>query len=213
MSAGAASRGSLIGSANTTMRTRAGWLARLKQRPCRYVALDGGSGAHLLAALAGRHPFVQQVASPRHADLLVIIEPVTQLVPAVVELARLLPHPARALLISTQGTDLDSFSGDQTTFMGQSSRAVNPAATPMTATLSARSVTMVRKNGPECRQAQRGECYFRGCTLELDHRAHEHGSRSGRDPGAPFHPYRWCDDATPEKDLSIQGCVVRNRPA
>src|SRR5712691_8611747 len=79
----------LTGSANVTTRTHAGWLVRLKQSPCRYFALDGGSGAHLCAALAGRHPYVQQVASPRHADLLVIVEPVSQkLAPALVELAR-----------------------------------------------------------------------------------------------------------------------------
>ncbi|MFL5656962.1 MAG: hypothetical protein ACJ8CB_22610 [Ktedonobacteraceae bacterium] len=100
----------MTGSANITTRTHAGWLARLKQSPCRYFALDGGSGAHLCAALAGRHPYIQQVASPRHADLLVIVEPVSQkLTPAVVELARSLPHPARALLISTPGTELDHF--------------------------------------------------------------------------------------------------------
>jgi NADH:ubiquinone oxidoreductase subunit D len=82
----------------------------LKQSPCRYFALDGGSGAHLCAALAGRHPYVQPVASPRHADLLVIVEPVSQkLAPALVELARSFPHPARALLISTPGTELDHF--------------------------------------------------------------------------------------------------------
>ncbi len=98
----------MTGNANVTTRTRAGWLARLQQRPCRFVAIDGGSGAHIFAALAGCHPYVQQVASPRHADLLVIVEPVNQmLAPAVVELAKALPRPVRALLISTPGTELD----------------------------------------------------------------------------------------------------------
>jgi len=100
----------LIGSAKAIRSTHAGWSARAKQHPCRYFALDGGSGAHLFAALAGRHPSVQQVASPRHADLLIIVEPVSRtLASAIVELARSLPHPARALLISTSGTELDHF--------------------------------------------------------------------------------------------------------
>lgn len=102
----------MTGNASISLRTPAGLLARLKQRPCRYIALDGGSGAHLFAALDGRDAFVQQVNSPRHADLLIITEPINQkLAPAVVELARSLPRPARALLVSTSGTEADYFTG------------------------------------------------------------------------------------------------------
>jgi NADH-quinone oxidoreductase subunit D len=67
----------------------------------RYVAIDGGYGAHLLAALDGYSPYLQAVASPRHADLLIIVAPVTQkLVPAIVEIAEALPRPAHVLVLS-----------------------------------------------------------------------------------------------------------------
>jgi NADH:ubiquinone oxidoreductase subunit D len=66
----------------------------------RYFAIDGGSGAHLLAALEKLSPYLQPVASPRHANLLIVCEPVTQkLVPAIVNIARSLPRPAQVLLI------------------------------------------------------------------------------------------------------------------
>jgi len=68
--------------------------------PRNYFAIDGGSGAHVLAALSDRHPYARQVASPRHADLLLVIEPISQkLSAAVVELAKALPRPARALIV------------------------------------------------------------------------------------------------------------------
>lgn len=66
----------------------------------RYVAVDGGRGAHLLAELAGLDPRLQPVPSPRHADLLIVVGPVDRkLVPAVVGVARALPQPARALIV------------------------------------------------------------------------------------------------------------------
>jgi NADH-quinone oxidoreductase subunit D len=68
--------------------------------PRHYFAIDGGSGAHVLAALVGLHPYVKQVASPRHADLLIIVEPITQkLASGVVELAKALPRPAGVLIV------------------------------------------------------------------------------------------------------------------
>ncbi len=68
--------------------------------PRHFFAIDGGSGAHVLAALAGLHPYVKQVASPRHADLLIIVEPITQkLASGVVELAKALPRPAGVLIV------------------------------------------------------------------------------------------------------------------
>jgi hypothetical protein len=78
--------------------------------PYQYFAIDGGYGAHLLAALAGRNPYVRQVASPRHANLLIIVEPINQkLLPAIIEIAKALPRPAHALLVRTDENGLDQF--------------------------------------------------------------------------------------------------------
>lgn len=64
-----------------------------------YLAIDGGGGAHVFAALpsvAAARP----VSSPRHADLLIVAGPISaRLSPAVAELARALPAPAQALLV------------------------------------------------------------------------------------------------------------------
>ena len=74
----------------------------------RYFAIDGGHGAHLLAALAGSSPYIQAVASPRHADILLIIAPVSRkLVPSIVEIAEALPQPAHVLLVEEQAGELD----------------------------------------------------------------------------------------------------------
>lgn len=76
-----------------------------------YFGIDGGAGANVLADLAGRDPYLQVVASPRHADLLIIVEPVcNKLVPSLVAIATSLPHPARLLLLDTSETELHSFS-------------------------------------------------------------------------------------------------------
>jgi NADH:ubiquinone oxidoreductase subunit D len=84
--------------------------------PHLYCAIDGGSGAHLLTALAGRDPYVRQVASPRHANLLIIVEPINQkLLPAVIEVAKALPRPAHALLVRTGENELDQFPGREST--------------------------------------------------------------------------------------------------
>ncbi len=77
-----------------------------------YFAIDGGAGANLLADLAGRNPFFQEVASPRHADLLIIVEPVSnKLVPSLVAIAKSLPHPSRVLLLDTSQPELHTFPG------------------------------------------------------------------------------------------------------
>ena len=90
----------MIGSDKIVSKARSGWLSRLRQGVYHYVGVDGGSGANLLADLAGRDPYLQQVSSPRQADLLIIVEPISQkLVPAVVMMATALAHPARVLLI------------------------------------------------------------------------------------------------------------------
>jgi NADH-quinone oxidoreductase subunit D len=73
-----------------------GWLTQ----PVQYFAIDGGAGAHLLAELLADDPWLQRVASPRHANLLLVIEPISQrLAPAVMEIARALALPAHVLLV------------------------------------------------------------------------------------------------------------------
>ncbi len=100
----------MTGNANRAMRTRDGWFSRLRQAPHHYCAIDGGSGAHLLAALAERHPYVKQVASPRHADVLIVVEPITQqLAPAVVELAQALPRPACVVIVGEPEAEYEFF--------------------------------------------------------------------------------------------------------
>ncbi len=80
---------------------RSNIFSRRRQALHRYFAIDGGYGAHLLAALGGYSPYLQAVVTPRHADLLIIVAPVTQkLVPAIVEIAEALPHPAHVLLLA-----------------------------------------------------------------------------------------------------------------
>ena len=90
----------MIGNDKRVPTPRTNWLSRLRRGTHHYIGVDGGSGANLLADLTGRDPYLQQVSSPRQADLLIIVEPVSQkLVPAVVMMATALAHPARVLLI------------------------------------------------------------------------------------------------------------------
>ncbi len=89
--------------------------------PHLYFAIDGGGGGHLLAALAGPDPYMRPVASPRHANLLIIVEPINQkLLPAVIEVAKALPRPAHALLVRTGENELDRFPGLESTFLEES---------------------------------------------------------------------------------------------
>jgi len=82
--------------------------------PRHYFAIDGGSGAHLLAALSERHPYIRQAASPRHADVLLVCEPVNQkLAPAVIELARSLPRPIRVLIVGEPGASHEHIAGTE----------------------------------------------------------------------------------------------------
>ncbi len=83
-----------------TTQTRFSIFSRRRHSLRHYFAIDGGAGAHLLAALGGYSPYLRPVASPRHADLLIIVAPISQkLVPAIVAIAEALPHPAHVLLI------------------------------------------------------------------------------------------------------------------
>src|SRR5450755_3046067 len=86
---------------------------RRKHSLRQYYAIDGGSGAHLLAALSGYSPYLRPVATPRHADLLIIVAPISQkLVSAIVEIAKALPHPAHVLLIHEPAGELADSPGE-----------------------------------------------------------------------------------------------------
>ena len=90
----------MTGSVKSQPRGRSGWFASFTRGFHSYVAIDGGSGAHLLAALAGYDPSLQQAASPRHANVLLLIEPITQkLLPAVQEVAAALARPFQVVII------------------------------------------------------------------------------------------------------------------
>ena len=72
-----------------------------------YVAVDGGAGAPLLGELRHVSPRLIEVASPRHADLLVAVEPISRaLAPFVAETYRALPRPRAALTIGVSQSDL-----------------------------------------------------------------------------------------------------------
>ena len=104
----------MTGNAETATNTKHGLFSQLRQRPCHYFAIDGGSGAHLLAALSERHPYARQVASPRHADLLLLIEPIShKLSSAVTELAKAQPRPAHMLIVSEPRVGQDDFPGTE----------------------------------------------------------------------------------------------------
>lgn len=91
----------MIGSAES----RTSFESRATGRPrvWRYVAVDGGSGALLLTGLRGIDPSLQLVDSPRHANLVVVVAPIsTNLGPALAEIARALPRPAYALTVGPE---------------------------------------------------------------------------------------------------------------
>lgn len=92
----------MIGSDKHRTKQWPGWLSTLVPSLHRYISVDGGTGAHLLAHLAGRDPSLQQVSSPRHANLLLVVTPISQkLAPAVVAMASALVHPAHVLLLES----------------------------------------------------------------------------------------------------------------
>jgi hypothetical protein len=104
----------LIGNVNAATRPRRGWFRQIRLVPRHFFTIDGGSGAPLLAALAVLHPSVKQVASPRHANMLIIVEPITQkLAPAVVELAKALPRPAGVLIVGEAEAGYGFFPGSE----------------------------------------------------------------------------------------------------
>lgn len=68
----------------------------------RFFAVDGGAGAHTLAALADIGPELQRVLSPRHANLLLIVEPLAATMrEPLVEIARAMPQPSQVFIVET----------------------------------------------------------------------------------------------------------------
>ena len=69
-----------------------------------YVSIDGGAGAHLLGELRHANPDLIEVSSPRHADLMILVEPVSSaLAPFVAEVYRALPRPRDAVAVRRSG--------------------------------------------------------------------------------------------------------------
>jgi hypothetical protein len=92
----------LIGNDRRRTKPRFSWFSNLMPDLHRYISVDGGTGAHLLARLAGHDPSLQHVSLPRHANLLLVVTPISQkLAPAVVAMASALGHPARVLLLES----------------------------------------------------------------------------------------------------------------
>lgn len=90
----------MTGNVKSLNKARSGWLSSLTKGFHSYVAIDGGSGAHLLTELANYDPSFQQATSPRHANVLLLIEPITQkLLPVVKELTATLAQPFQVLII------------------------------------------------------------------------------------------------------------------
>lgn len=76
------------------------WLDKLTRLERRYYPVDGGAGATLLAQLSAADSRLRPVDSPRHADILVLIEPVTPaFAEAVLDAYRHMPSPRRVVVV------------------------------------------------------------------------------------------------------------------
>jgi hypothetical protein len=83
-----------------------GWLARLASYERRYLAVDGGGGARLLARLPALRKRLRPVSSPRHAEVLLACEPISRrLSPSLIELYRAMPRPRRAVAVGEPGPE------------------------------------------------------------------------------------------------------------
>lgn len=84
-----------------------GPILRLANRERRFYAVDGGGGATMLAALLACGERVRRAWSPRHAQLLVVFEPVSSvLLESLVEIHRAMPRPCAMLAIADASTEL-----------------------------------------------------------------------------------------------------------
>jgi NADH:ubiquinone oxidoreductase subunit D/Ni,Fe-hydrogenase III small subunit len=83
-----------------------GWIDRLAALERHYFAIDGGSGAALLAVLPGVDDRLRPADSPHHADLLLVVEPITErLLDAVIETYRHIAPPRHLVVAGVCGTD------------------------------------------------------------------------------------------------------------
>ncbi len=81
----------------------------MRQPLRQYLAVDGGAGAHVIALLPTAAPGLRAVATPRHADLLIVAGPISaRLAPSIAQLARALPVPAQALLLLPEVSDSEA---------------------------------------------------------------------------------------------------------
>lgn len=82
------------------------WIDRLTALERPYFAIDGGSGGALLALLPGVDDRLRPAESPHHADLLLVVEPVTdQLLGAILETYRSLARPGHVVVAGVPGAE------------------------------------------------------------------------------------------------------------
>ena len=87
---------------------------QLRRPTQRFFAVDGGAGAHIIAKLAHLKPALRRVASPRHADLLLVVSPLSaKMREPLVEIALAMAKPSRAIVIESgcaigQAVDTDA---------------------------------------------------------------------------------------------------------
>lgn len=78
------------------------WVGALAALDTRYFAVDGGWGAAVLVELAAAAPGVMPTDAPRHADVLVVVEPVsTRMMPALAETYRDMDFPPLVVIDAT----------------------------------------------------------------------------------------------------------------
>ena len=83
-----------------------GWTERLAALERRYFAVDGGSGAALLAELPAVDDRLRPTDAPRHADLLLVVEPVTErLLDALAETYRSAGQSPPVVAVGAPGPD------------------------------------------------------------------------------------------------------------
>lgn len=84
------------------------WLDAIAAVEIRYFPIDGGAGATIFAQLPGMDDRLRPVASPRHADLIVVAEPVSErMIPAIIDAFDRAPTPRRVASIDTRPNSAD----------------------------------------------------------------------------------------------------------
>lgn len=82
---------------------RGRWLAHLAGYERRFLLVDGGAAARLLVRLRSVTQRLRPVASARHAELLVLVEPVSRkLTPSILDLYTAMPRPRAIVIVGTE---------------------------------------------------------------------------------------------------------------